>query len=299
MTQVITPSKLVLLLVGNIFGLVFLQQLFLILYVCWISASGISDIPFHPEPDINFDDPSSFKIPMVIHQIWKDNDLSSYPKYPSYYNWTARNYSVKLWSEEKVRKLVKEEYEWLWQRYMTLPYDIQRADAARLIILHKEGGIYMDLDCYPESEGSLPLNRWMNADLVLPMTTDRTSLSNFFIMSAPQSDFLDFALHRLHTHQQYIAIHYLRVLWSTGPLFLTTMIREYMKTHPNFHLAVNNMGYYVWHTTGRSWHRWDGYLLSFIGDRMWILFTPIILTIAWLLRSYYKRSRIKTEYKHV
>jgi mannosyltransferase OCH1-like enzyme len=249
----------------------------------------VEDIKFRSLPNANLSNPNSLTIPLVIHQIWKDEDLSTYPIFPSYYNWTERNYVVKLWSEEKVRNLVREEYDWLWPTYIGFPYDIQRADAARLIVLHKEGGIYADLDCYPSGKRPLPLSHWANADLVVPITSDKTSFSNFFIMAPPQSEFLNYTLHRLHTHQQFVIIQYLRVLWSTGPLFLTTMIRDYMKIHPDFQLVAHPLTFYAKHSTGRSWHQWDGLVLSFIGDNLWVLHIPPPLIVVGLCYLWLKK----------
>ncbi|RJE17074.1 hypothetical protein PHISCL_10589, partial [Aspergillus sclerotialis] len=61
------------------------------------------------------------------------------------------NYTVKLWTDDAILQLVKHRYPWLLSTYETYPQNIQRADIARLLVIHAEGGIYADLDVYPIS----------------------------------------------------------------------------------------------------------------------------------------------------
>ncbi|KAI9034841.1 uncharacterized protein KD926_005323 [Aspergillus affinis] len=74
---------------------------------------------------------------------------------PSHELWKTvlepQNYTIKLWTDDDVLKLIKSKYAWLLQTYMGYPHNIQRADIARLLVVHAEGGIYADLDVYPRS----------------------------------------------------------------------------------------------------------------------------------------------------
>ena len=87
---------------------------------------------------------STERIPRVIHQIWKYQNLSSYPHPTSRENWISecKGWSVKLWDDEMILGLIQNDYQWLEKLYESYPFNIQRADIARLVILHAEGGEY-------------------------------------------------------------------------------------------------------------------------------------------------------------
>jgi mannosyltransferase OCH1-like enzyme len=82
------------------------------------------------------------RIPRVIHQIWKSQNLSTYPLPASRGNWISEcdGWDVKLWDDEMILTLIGEYFPWLEHLYKSYPFNIQRADIARLIILYAEGG---------------------------------------------------------------------------------------------------------------------------------------------------------------
>jgi mannosyltransferase OCH1-like enzyme len=58
------------------------------------------------------------------------------------------NYTITLWTDDDVLKLIDSKDAWLLPTYMGYPHNIQRADIARLLVDHTEGGINADLDVY-------------------------------------------------------------------------------------------------------------------------------------------------------
>lgn len=54
-----------------------------------------------------------------------------------------------LWNADEVDTLVKLHYPSLWDTYLDVRYPVMRADIARVAILHAYGGLYSDLDIYP------------------------------------------------------------------------------------------------------------------------------------------------------
>lgn len=241
------------------------------IYILMISTTGIEDIKFRQEP--NEDYAKHIRIPAVVHQIWRDANISNYPMTPSRYSWMEHypHYEVKLWTEEDILKLIQEEYSWLYPTYKSYTYNIQRADVARYVVLHWEGGIYADLDAYAKNSS---IEVWRDAQLVLPETADHTTFSNHFIMSEPKSPFLEFALQQLESHNQYLVIPYVRVFWSTGPLFMGDIVRKWMALNPHFDLAVlrkKPQRKFVQHRGGRSWHGYDGKFLNWVSENAWFL----------------------------
>ena len=54
-----------------------------------------------------------------------------------------------LWSADEIDTMVREHYPQIWDMYTTVRYPIMRADMGRVAILHRYGGLYSDLDVFP------------------------------------------------------------------------------------------------------------------------------------------------------
>lgn len=97
-------------------------------------------------------------IPKVIHQIFFDigrgkryTDISDFV---SGYNKTKEYCSKnsihhKFWDQKEVEELLHENYPEYVELWGDFREPIQRIDFARYMILHHEGGIYLDLDVHP------------------------------------------------------------------------------------------------------------------------------------------------------
>ena len=84
----------------------------------------------------------------IIHQIWYNE--SPLPKaFQILGNTWKQNYpnwEYILWNKEKMDIFVQSYYPQYWEKYNQFPYDIQRCDTVRYLILYKMGGLYVDLD---------------------------------------------------------------------------------------------------------------------------------------------------------
>ena len=96
-------------------------------------------------------------IPQIIHQIFikfKDGkDLNQIPEFlysqTKIKEWCDKNkYEYKLWDEVEVFDLIREYYPEYEKLYEDFRYEIQKCDFVRYLILHRYGGIYLDLDMY-------------------------------------------------------------------------------------------------------------------------------------------------------
>jgi mannosyltransferase OCH1-like enzyme len=238
--------------------------------------------------DRNLFNKNSSSIPRLIHQMWKSKNLLTYPINNSHSEWKRfyPNYEIRLWTDEDLEKLVlKTEYEYLYSIYKSYFYSIQRADLARLIILHAYGGIYADLDVFPCSEQIENL-RLSNVSLIIPRSTSSSSLINHFLVSQKSSDILDYILHEIVPMKFYQRIYILPYLevFSTGSFFLTRVLRKYIqlsknKNHSLWILSESEVTNYVTHHTGRSWHLFDGFILNKIDQNpiLFISFSTVLL----------------------
>jgi len=73
------------------------------------------------------------KIWSECRQSWKDN---------------FSEFEFKFWNDEDIRNLVKSDYSKFLDLYDNLPHKIMRIDFSRFCMLHKYGGIYVDMDIY-------------------------------------------------------------------------------------------------------------------------------------------------------
>src|SRR4051812_26017051 len=51
-----------------------------------------------------------------------------------------------LWTDASSREFIAKHYSWFLDTFDAYKYSIQRADAIRYFVLHRFGGIYLDLD---------------------------------------------------------------------------------------------------------------------------------------------------------
>lgn len=84
-----------------------------------------------------------------IHQTWKDKDIPHeiYSKFwvDSWRRMTG-GWDYKLWTDSDNDTLVKDHYPQFYKDYRKIDRGVVRSDIARVLILHRHGGIYADLD---------------------------------------------------------------------------------------------------------------------------------------------------------
>lgn len=172
------------------------------------------------------DQPRS-QIPKVIHQTWKTEELPE--------RWRASrqqcmdlhpDYEHILWTDAKSRAFIAEHYSWFLPTFDAYPYAIQRADAIRYFVLHRYGGIYMDLDmgCARNLD---PLLRF---EVVLPKTIP-VGVSNDLIFATKGHPFVEQLIHSLQAFNHVFFTHYATVMFSTGPMFVSAVYRRYVDAH--------------------------------------------------------------------
>ncbi|GLA09388.1 hypothetical protein AnigIFM60653_011468 [Aspergillus niger] len=221
-------------------------------------------------------------IPNIVHQLWKTTDVREYSTTitASRESWRAMlepfNYTVKLWTDDDVLELIKADYDWLLSTYEGYPHDIQRADIARLLIVHSEGGIYSDLDVNPKSAEHIQCLQRLGLQAIFSPTAGTLGLSNHFFMAMPGSPFLQWALYEAKRRSSRlvsrgIILPYLQVFWSTGPIMVTAAFRQYawLYNTPVLDIGLLDTGFgglVVRHAAGRSWQGVDGRALNYLAD---------------------------------
>lgn len=108
-------------------------------------------------------------IPKKIHQIWGMWDSGEMPEDYKRYSQTFKrcnpDYKYRLWTKREITNMIFQHYPRYIKFYRSLPSDVHRGDVARYFILHREGGIYADLDM----ECLKNLDNFVHEDFVLGM----------------------------------------------------------------------------------------------------------------------------------
>lgn len=97
-----------------------------------------------------------------------------------------------LWTDETSHQFIAEHYSWFLPTFEAYPYNIQRADVIRYFVLHRYGGVYMDLDMGCRR----PVNPLLHFPVILPVTNP-VGISNDLIFSEPNHPFMDAVIHNL------------------------------------------------------------------------------------------------------
>ncbi|PHH93054.1 hypothetical protein CDD83_1756 [Cordyceps sp. RAO-2017] len=206
------------------------------------------------------------------------------------------NYTVKLWTEDDIVDIVKNKYPWLLSTYQSYSQNIQRADVARLVVLHAEGGMYADLDVHPRSFEAISCLQSLDLQGIFAPTSGALGLSNHFFMAEKGSAFLHWALHEAKRRggatSKRILLPYLQVFWSTGPLMVTSAYSQYAWAISPTSTEIGVLdedygGSVIGHEAGRSWHSADGQILNYLGDNLrlespWVI-VPLLFAILVLL----------------
>jgi mannosyltransferase OCH1-like enzyme len=172
-------------------------------------------------------------IPRILHQIYFGGESAAPPSYRKWAEtWRANHpeWDHQFWDAQRCRALVAEHYAWFLPVYDAYKHRIQRCDAIRYFILHRFGGMYVDMDV----ESLRPIDDLIaGRDLILGAL--RVGFTNAVMGSAPGHPLWP----RTFETMQQRCRRYARSapLWakvampmhigySTGPIMLTDCLRE-------------------------------------------------------------------------
>lgn len=96
----------------------------------------------------NKNDAVHLAIPRIIHQIYEDLSGPPASLVLISQSWRELNpdWEYRFWNKNDVEAFLKEYYPELIPAYNAFPFNVQRWDAIRYLILYKLGGLYVDMD---------------------------------------------------------------------------------------------------------------------------------------------------------
>ncbi|KAJ5376367.1 hypothetical protein N7509_013253 [Penicillium cosmopolitanum] len=242
-----------------------------------------------PSPNSSLIEQRPQIIPKIIHQtyknetipeVWVEAQQSCIDLHP--------DYEYILWTNEKSRDFIAAEYPWFLDTFDGYKYPIQRADSIRYFVLAHFGGTYIDLD-------DAFFLRAATADWTPYWPTPRGYDAPFLQVSRtmrwaqfPNTHFFLRTIELLQTYDRSWLLPYITVMYSTGPLFLSVLWKEYMRDGPSESgrvriLMQDEYNKHSWsfftHHTGNSWHGKDAHLIFWMGQH-WMFLTFLGFLIA-------------------
>lgn len=178
--------------------------------------------------------------------------------------------------------------------YLSYPYGIQRADAVRYFILHRFGGVYLDLDVGCKSRLDFMRRHQFTAPLTYPV-----GISNDILGGAPGSTFSARAIRGLQRWNKWMVIKYVQVMFSTGPMYLTV---SYASWRSKLGLAAIPRDVYAkycknspkaafYHLHGSSWHADDAAFVFWLDRHRPLVAAFVVFTVAGCLAAWHQ-SRV-------
>jgi hypothetical protein len=223
----------------------------------------------------SFSDAESF--PHVIHQSYKTDELPPHWRdTPATWREFHPEYEYRFWTDEDNRRLVETQYPHLLDAYDAFPYGIERADLARLLVLHAHGGVYADLDLLPTRSLDSIIERAFRTsgnDLVLletPNAPFRGVPSNGFMVAAKNSRSISRVLASIEASREYWWLpRHVRVLLAAGPwrvwsaLGRTVALMPRDVMGPTCVCSTERGEYALRRVAGQSWEKFDSTILKF------------------------------------
>ena len=136
------------------------------------------------------------------------------------------NWDYCVWDNQKMNEFVQQIYPQYWEIYNNFPYNIQRWDAIRYLILYQIGGMYIDFD-YESLYSIEPLiegkNCCFSEEPAIHGTGFEIKMDNYFnngmMLSIPKHPFIKKIIEDIFTSEKcdYDIHQFDYVLRTTGP----------------------------------------------------------------------------------
>ncbi|ELU09897.1 hypothetical protein CAPTEDRAFT_207687 [Capitella teleta] len=202
----------------------------------------------------------------IIHHVWNDN--SSIPE-----KWRESSesclkkgpgYTHKLWTHSKIKELIRTEYPWLLDTYLSYKYDIQRVDVAKYTLLYHFGGIYTDLDIVCKYDWDTLLKNYTHYGVIMAEATP-VGVASDTIVARKNHPLFRYAMEHLKAANKWRVVPYATIMFGTGPMFLSICLTEYPNKE-QIYIIPNEVYTQQWfgNLHGGSWHQWDGVVIYWV-----------------------------------
>lgn len=241
----------------------------------------------------------------IIHQVWfgtipnKKNAKKTYDKLKIYRDsWKDKNpeWYIIEWNKDMCESIVSTFYSKYYSMYKKYVYEIQRCDTVRYMILHRYGGLYVDMDYFCNKSFDIVFEKYQS-DFYLVQTPNRSGdyVSNSLMYSRPNHIFwklLLFNMKLVSDDSPFYYTKHVKIMYESGPAILNRiyhMNKEKLKLNSWPHIyfqpytkgeisSIKNDNVYAIHLSNGSWHSTDSKIILFLCME-WKFLLFIIITI--------------------
>lgn len=244
----------------------------------------------------------------IIHQVWfgtipnNREAKKTYVKLKKYRDsWKIKNprWCHMEWNKNLSNKFVQYFFPEHYEMYKNYPYEIQRCDSIRYMILYRYGGLYADMDYYCNKPFDEVFDKY-NASFYLVQTPNGISkcVSNSLMFSVPRHPFWKCFLIEMEISKDvpmYYSKH-LTVMFTAGPGILNRSFNKFKHrfklkswpyryfqpyTHIEDIFSLKNNNVYAIHASNGCWHGTDTMFgILFIKEWKFLLFVISITIVS-------------------
>lgn len=169
--------------------------------------------------------------PKILHQTGPTDRTSWHPLWIDCQESLQRHFpdwEYRFWNDEDIDRLVHDHYPQYWDLYQSFPIHIMQIDFVRWCILHRHGGLYVDLDifCYQNFENFIGPRVTLIGN---PLGND--PVENSLMASIPAHDYWLRCMKECRQRNDYTRRSYPQFYESIVPLHLDNI--RYHQEHPD------------------------------------------------------------------
>jgi mannosyltransferase OCH1-like enzyme len=225
-------------------------------YITWpFSPPPLLNVNLSSLPDVTPSSQPAF-IPRNMHHVllgpmgkdppadWIDarnSCLTMHAHWPEHYFWT----------DENADQFFEEYYPWFMDTWNSYPSIVQRADALRYFVLHKFGGVFLDMDLFcrnpldplishlesitPHQHRKHPQGRMYilaesgHPHMLLAPKANPVGVSNGFIISSRGHPLLSQMITFLPRFNLFFLLSYATVMFSTGCMYISSHMQLFTR----------------------------------------------------------------------
>lgn len=171
------------------------------------------------------------QIPKIIHQVYEDPDGPSGLLKSFSASWLKFNpgWDYMFWNKDRMESLIEEDFPGFMETYCSFPYNVQRWDAIRYLILYKYGGLYVDMDyeCLAPVDPLLDDNICCFGQEMHTAKEITSFAGNAFMASVADHGFWKQVINEIRTYKHDHKNKFSIVMNTTGPYMITRVYEKF------------------------------------------------------------------------
>ena len=177
----------------------------------------------------------NMKIPRIIHQIYEDPAGPSEPLLEFAETWKEHHptWEYRFWDKKEMEDFLTTEFPEFIPTYRAYPYNVQRWDAIRYLILYRIGGLYVDFDY----ECLKPMDALLNgATCCMGVEPTQNAIrynkaiivGNALMASVPDHPYFEAIIKDMMKGEKYAGLpEVAQIMQGTGPFMTTRLYEQY------------------------------------------------------------------------